>query len=291
MISFNGYSEDELLRIAACLEEHFPHSMAKAVVNAAKERHLDHEEMHTKVEYIVAHGISTTIEGKKAVIGSHHFIFEDEKCTIPEGMEDRFENLPEEYSHLYLAIQNELAAVICIEDPLREEAEAVINSLRRSGIRKIVMMTGDSERTASAIAKRVGVDEYYSEVLPEDKAGFVEREKAAGRKVIMVGDGINDSPALSAADVGIAISDGAEIAREIADIMVSSDDLYQIVTLKLLSDGLMKRIRKNYRVIVGFNTGLILLGVGGILQPTTSALLHNTSTLVISLKSMQNLLS
>lgn len=291
VVSFNGQPAEELLRIAACLEEHFPHSMAKAVVAAAREKGLDHEEMHSKVEYVVAHGISTTINGKKAVIGSYHFVFEDEGAALPAGTKELFGSLPEEYSHLYLAIEGQLAAVICIEDPLREEAEAVINSLRRSGIRKIVMMTGDSERTASAIAKRVGVDEYYSEVLPEDKAGFVEREKAAGRKVIMVGDGINDSPALSAADVGIAISDGAEIAREIADIMVSSDDLYQIVTLKLLSDGLMKRIRKNYRVIVGFNTGLILLGVGGILQPTTSALLHNTSTLVISLKSMQNLLS
>ena len=291
VVSFNGDSPDELLRIAACMEEHFPHSMAKAVVEAAREKGLDHEEMHSRVEYVVAHGISTTINGRKAVIGSYHFVFEDEGAALPEGTKELFESLPEEYSHLYLAIEGQLAAVICIEDPLREEAEAVINSLRRSGIRKIVMMTGDSERTASAIAKRVGVDEYYSEVLPEDKAGFVEREKAAGRKVIMVGDGINDSPALSAADVGIAISDGAEIAREIADIMVSSDDLYQIVTLKLLSDGLMKRIRKNYRVIVGFNTGLILLGVGGVLQPTTSALLHNTSTLVISLKSMQNLLS
>ena len=291
VVSFNGDSPDELLRIAACMEEHFPHSMAKAVVEAAREKGLDHEEMHSKVEYVVAHGISTTINGRKAVIGSYHFVFEDEGTALPEGTKELFESLPEEYSHLYLAIEGQLAAVICIEDPLREEAEAVINSLRRSGIKKIVMMTGDSERTASAIAKRVGVDEYYSEVLPEDKAGFVEREKAAGRKVIMVGDGINDSPALSAADVGIAISDGAEIAREIADIMVSSDDLYQIVTLKLLSDGLMKRIRKNYRVIVGFNTGLILLGVGGVLQPTTSALLHNTSTLVISLKSMQNLLS
>ena len=291
VVSFNGDSPDELLRIAACMEEHFPHSMAKAVVAAAREKGLDHEEMHSRVEYVVAHGISTTINGKKAVIGSYHFVFEDEGAALPAGTKELFGSLPEEYSHLYLAIEGQLAAVICIEDPLREEAEAVINSLRRSGIRKIVMMTGDSERTASAIAKRVGVDEYYSEVLPEDKAGFVERERAAGRKVIMVGDGINDSPALSAADVGIAISDGAEIAREIADIMVSSDDLYQIVTLKLLSDGLMKRIRKNYRVIVGFNTGLILLGVGGILQPTTSALLHNTSTLVISLKSMQNLLS
>lgn len=290
VVSFNGADSDELLRIAACLEEHFPHSMAKAVVDAAQQKHLLHEEMHTKVEYIVAHGISTTIDGKHAVIGSSHFVFEDENCTIPEGKQELFDSLPKEYSHLYLAIEGKLAGVICIEDPLREEAEAVVNSLKRAGITKVVMMTGDSERTAAAIAKRVGVDEYYSEVLPEDKAGFIEKEKAAGRKVIMIGDGINDSPALSAANVGIAISDGAEIAREIADITVGSDDLYQIVTLKLLSDSLMKRIRGNYRFIVSFNLGLILGGVAGILQPTTSALLHNTSTLLISLKSMQNLL-
>lgn len=291
VVTFEGRDQAEMLRIAACLEEHFPHSMANAVVAASRERGLVHEEMHSKVDYIVAHGIASHIGEDKVVIGSYHFVFEDEQCVVPEGEEEKFEALPAEYSHLYLAIAGRLAAVICIEDPLRPEAPEVMKELRKLGIKKIVMMTGDSERTASAIAKRVGVDEYYSEVLPEDKAGFVEREKAAGRKVIMVGDGINDSPALSAADVGIAISDGAEIAREIADIMVSSDDLYQIVTLKLLSDGLMKRIRKNYRVIVGFNTGLILLGVGGVLQPTTSALLHNTSTLVISLKSMQNLLS
>lgn len=290
VVSFNGAEPDELLRIAACLEEHFPHSMAKAVVDAAQQKNLAHEEMHTKVEYIVAHGISTTIDGKRAVIGSSHFVFEDENCTIPEGKQELFDSLPKEYSHLYLAIEGKLAGVICIEDPLREEAEAVVNSLKRAGITKVVMMTGDSERTAAAIAKRVGVDEYYSEVLPEDKAGFIEKEKAAGRKVIMIGDGINDSPALSAANVGIAISDGAEIAREIADITVGSDDLYQIVTLKLLSDSLMKRIRGNYRFIVSFNLGLILCGVAGILQPTTSALLHNTSTLLISLKSMQNLL-
>lgn len=290
VVSFNGAEPDELLRIAACLEEHFPHSMAKAVVDAAQEKNLAHEEMHTKVEYIVAHGISTTIDGKRAVIGSSHFVFEDENCTIPEEKQELFDSLPKEYSHLYLAIEGKLAGVICIEDPLREEAEAVVNSLKRAGITKVVMMTGDSERTAAAIAKRVGVDEYYSEVLPEDKAGFIEKEKAAGRKVIMIGDGINDSPALSAANVGIAISDGAEIAREIADITVGSDDLYQIVTLKLLSDSLMKRIRGNYRFIVSFNLGLILCGVAGILQPTTSALLHNTSTLLISLKSMQNLL-
>lgn len=290
VVSFNGAEPDELLRIAACLEEHFPHSMAKAVVDAAQQKNLAHEEMHTKVEYIVAHGISTTIDGKRAVIGSSHFVFEDENCTIPEEKQELFDSLPKEYSHLYLAIEGKLAGVICIEDPLREEAEAVVNSLKRAGITKVVMMTGDSERTAAAIAKRVGVDEYYSEVLPEDKAGFIEKEKAAGRKVIMIGDGINDSPALSAANVGIAISDGAEIAREIADITVGSDDLYQIVTLKLLSDSLMKRIRGNYRFIVSFNLGLILCGVAGILQPTTSALLHNTSTLLISLKSMQNLL-
>lgn len=291
VISFNGYEPDELLRIAACLEEHFPHSMANAVVDAARAKKLDHEEMHSKVEYVVAHGISTKINDKKVIIGSYHFVFEDEKCVVPEGKEELFKNLPNEYSHLYLAIGDSLAAVICIEDPLREEAEAVINSLRRAGISKIVMMTGDSDRTAKVIAKKVGVDEYYSEVLPEDKAKFVEKEKAKSRKVIMIGDGINDSPALSAADVGIAISDGAEIAREIADITIGSDDLYNIVTLKLLSDSLMKRISKNYRNIVGFNTGLILLGVSGIIQPTTSALFHNTSTLLISLKSMQNLLN
>ena len=290
VISFNGYSENELLRIAACLEEHFPHSMAKAVVNAAKERHLDHEEMHTKVEYIVAHGISTTIEGKKAVIGSHHFIFEDEKCTIPEGMEDRFENLPEEYSHLYLAIQNELAAVICIEDPLRKEAAQVVEQLREAGLSKIVMMTGDSDRTAKAIAARVGVDKYYSEVLPEDKAKFVEEAKAQGRKVLMVGDGINDSPALSAADVGIAISDGAELAREIADITIGADDLSVMVTLKEISNGLMDKIHKNYRRIVGINGSLIALGVTGVIQPTMSALLHNTSTLLIGMDSMKSVL-
>ena len=290
VVSFNGMSEDELLRIAACLEEHFPHSMAKAVVSAAKTKHLDHEEMHSKVEYIVAHGISTQIEGKKAVIGSYHFVFEDEKVVIPEGMEEKFENLPEEYSHLYMAIEGKLAAVICIEDPLREEAVEVIRELRKAGLSKIVMMTGDSERTAKAIAKRVGVDEYYAEVLPEDKAEFCEREKAAGRKVIMIGDGINDSPALSAANVGIAISDGAEIAREIADITVGADNLKELVTLKKISNGLIKRISHNYHSIVGFNAGLIALGVAGIIMPTTSALLHNTSTLIIGLRSMQNLL-
>ena len=283
-------SPDELLRIAACLEEHFPHSMAKAVVDAAKEKYLDHEEMHSKVEYIVAHGISTTINGEKAIIGSYHFVFEDENSIIPEGMEEKFRHLPEEYSHLYLALEGVLAAVICIEDPLRPEAAEIIRQLKKAGLKKIVMMTGDSERTAKAIAKKVGVDEYYAEVLPEDKANFVEKEKAEGRKVIMIGDGINDSPALSAADVGIAISEGAEIAREIADITVAADDLAEILVLRMLSNRLMKRIHKNYRFIVTFNAGLILLGVGGILQPTTSALLHNTSTLYIGLKSMGNLL-
>ena len=291
VISFNGEEPDELLRIAACLEEHFPHSMAKAVVNAANEKNLKHEEMHSKVEYLVAHGISTTIGEKRVVIGSYHFIFEDEKVEIPEGTKEKFESIPAEYSHLYLAINQVLAAVICIEDPLREEANAVINTLHEIGIGKVVMMTGDSERTAAAVAARVGVDEYYSEVLPEDKAGFIEKERAAGRKVIMVGDGINDSPALSAADVGIAISDGAEIAREIADITIGADDLYQIVTLKVLSDGLMKKIQKNYRFIVGFNSILIALGIGGVIQPTTSALLHNGSSLYISLKSMNNILN
>lgn len=290
VIAFNGDNPDELLRIAACMEEHFPHSMAKAVVDAAKERGLDHEEMHSKVEYVVAHGISTMINGKKAVIGSYHFVFEDEACMLPEGTESIFETLPEQYSHLYLAIENELAAVICIEDPLRKEAAEVVHALHLAGIKKIVMMTGDSERIAGAIAKKVGVDEYYSEVLPEDKAGFVEREKAAGRKVIMVGDGINDSPALSAADIGIAISDGAQIAREIADVTIAADDLHEVVVLKNLSDALMKRIHGNYRSIVGFNAGLIGLGVAGVLAPMTSALLHNTSTLLFTLRSMGNLL-
>lgn len=290
VVAFNGMSENELLRIAACLEEHFPHSMAKAVVQAAIDRHLVHEELHSKVEYIVAHGISSKINDKKVVIGSYHFVFEDEKCAVPGGMMEAFDKLPSECSHLFMAIDHELAAVICIEDPLREEAAAVVRKLKETGISKVVMMTGDSDRTAKAIAARVGVDEYYSEVLPEDKASFVEEEKKAGRKVIMIGDGINDSPALSAADIGIAISDGAEIAREIADITVGADSLNELVTLKLISDGLMKRIHKNYRFIVGFNTGLIVLGVAGILQPATSALLHNTSTLMIGLKSMQDIL-
>ena len=290
VVSFNGDSKENLLRLAACMEEHFPHSMAKAVMDAAKERGLTHEEMHSKVEYIVAHGISTTVDGRKAIIGSHHFVFEDENCTIPAGKEELFKNLPEEYSHLYLGIEGELAAVICIEDPLRPEALEVIKQLRKAGFTQIVMMTGDSDRTAKAIAARVGVDKYYSEVLPEDKAKFVEEAKAQGRKVLMVGDGINDSPALSAADVGIAISDGAELAREIADITIGADDLSVMVTLKEISNGLMDKIHKNYRRIVGINGSLIALGVTGVIQPTMSALLHNTSTLLIGMDSMKSVL-
>ena len=290
VVSFNGDSKENLLRLAACMEEHFPHSMAKAVMDAAKERGLIHEEMHSKVEYIVAHGISTMVDGRKAIIGSHHFVFEDEKCTIPVGKEELFRNLPEEYSHLYLGIEGKLAAVICIEDPLRPEAPEVIKQLRKAGFTQIVMMTGDSDRTAKAIAARVGVDKYYSEVLPEDKAKFVEEAKAQGRKVLMVGDGINDSPALSAADVGIAISDGAELAREIADITIGADDLSVMVTLKEISNGLMDKIHKNYRRIVGINGSLIALGVTGVIQPTMSALLHNTSTLLIGMDSMKSVL-
>lgn len=290
VVSFNGDSKENLLRLAACMEEHFPHSMAKAVMDAAKERGLTHEEMHSKVEYIVAHGISTMVDGRKAIIGSHHFVFEDEKCTIPVGKEELFRNLPEEYSHLYLGIEGKLAAVICIEDPLRPEAPEVIKQLRKAGFTQIVMMTGDSDRTAKAIAARVGADKYYSEVLPEDKAKFVEEAKAQGRKVLMVGDGINDSPALSAADVGIAISDGAELAREIADITIGADDLSVMVTLKEISNGLMDKIHKNYRRIVGINGSLIALGVTGVIQPTMSALLHNTSTLLIGMDSMKSVL-
>ena len=291
IVVFADYPEDEALRIAACLEEHFPHSMAKAVVDAAKKRKLYHEEMHSKVEYIVAHGISSHIEEKKVVIGSSHFVFEDEGCWIRPKYQERFDALPSEYSHLYLAVEQELIAVICIEDPLRDEVGEMVRMLKAEGISKVVMMTGDSERTAASIAKRVGVDEYYSEVLPEVKAGFVKREKSFGRKVIMIGDGINDSPALSAADAGVAISDGAEIAREIADITIAADDLREIVTLKRLSNALMKRIHKNYTQIVGINAGLIALGLSGVIQPTTSALFHNTSTLAISLRNMSDLLT
>lgn len=290
VVTFDGRDKNEMLRIAACLEEHFPHSMANAVVAASKKLGLVHEEMHSKVDYIVAHGIASHIGEDKVLIGSYHFVFEDEKCVIPEGEEEKFDALPAEYSHLYLAIAGRLTAVICIEDPLRPEAPEVMKELRKLGIKKIVMMTGDSERTARAIAARVGVDEYHSEVLPEDKADFVEAEKKAGHKVIMVGDGINDSPALSAASVGIAISEGAEIAREIADITISEDAMYQLVTLKAISNALMKRVNRNYRFVISFNFGLIVLGVMGILAPATSALLHNTSTLCVSMHSMTNLL-
>lgn len=291
VISFCDEEPDELLRIAACLEEHFPHSMAKAVVRAAMDKGLVHEENHSKVEYIVAHGISSRIQDKKVIIGSYHFVFEDEQCVIPQGKEELFESLSGECSHLYLAIDGVLAAVIAITDPIREEAPQVVSMLRKCGFSKIVMMTGDSERTAKVVAAKVGVDEYYSEVLPEDKASYVEKEHQAGRKVIMIGDGVNDSPALSAADVGIAICDGAEMAREIADITIAGDNLEELVTLKRLSNALVKRIHGNYRQIVGFNTGLILCGIGGVMQPATSALLHNTSTLAISVKSMKDLLS
>lgn len=289
VVPMNEMNEEELLRLAACLEEHFPHSMAKAVVLAAQKAGLDHEEMHSKVEYIVAHGISSYVGESRVIIGSAHFVFDDEHSTIRPEYQERFDALPEEYSHLYLAIDGVLAAVICIEDPLRPESVDVVKALHAAGFKKIVMMTGDSERTAAAVAARVGVDEYYAEVLPEDKAGFVEREKAAGRRVLMIGDGVNDSPALSAADAGIAISDGAELAREIADITVAADDLYEIVRLRRLSTALMKRIERNYHKIVTINAALILLGVGGVIQPTTSAMLHNVSTLLISLDGMKKL--
>lgn len=290
IITFSGRDQNEMLRIAACLEEHFPHSMANAVIQEARKRNLTHEEMHTKVEYIVAHGIASYINGEKVLIGSSHFVFEDENSMIPPEEMDKFEGRPDQYSHLYLAIAGQLAAIICIADPLREEAKEVVSALRNCGFKRIVMMTGDSDRTANAIARSVGIEEYYSEVLPEDKADFIQKVKANGHKVVMIGDGINDSPALSAADVGIAVSEGAALAREIADITISADDLTELVTLKRISMGLMKRINWNYRSVIGFNLGLIVLGVTGVLAPATSALLHNTSTLVISLKSMTNVL-
>lgn len=290
VVPFGGNDETEMLRIAACLEEHFPHSMANAVVEAAREQNLQHEEMHTQVEYVVAHGIRSTVDGKAALIGSYHFIFEDEGVKVPRGEKRVFNALPDEYSHLYLAIGGKLAAVICIADPLRAEAKSVMEQLHALGVKHTVMLTGDSERTAAAIAREVGVDEYRAEVLPEDKATFVEEARAAGHKVIMIGDGINDSPALSAADVGIAVSDGAAIAREIADITIAADDLSALVTLRKLSEALMQRIQRNYRFVMGFNGGLIGLGAVGILPPATSALLHNTSTIAISLQSMTNVL-
>lgn len=290
VIPFGNRDADEMLRLAACLEEHYPHSMANAVVAAAKEKGLSHEEYHSSVEYVVAHGISSTVENEKVIIGSAHFVFEDEGCVVPEGDEELFNSLSGEYSHLYLAVSGVLAAVICISDPLRAEAADAIKALHDCGISKIVMMTGDNEQTAKAVAAKVGVDEFHAGVLPEDKANFIKREHEKGRKVIMIGDGVNDSPALSEADAGIAINTGAAIAKEIADITVSSEDLYMLVTLRKISSELMKRIHHNYRFIVSFNLMLILLGVGGIIQPTTSALFHNASTLAISLKSMTNLL-
>ena len=290
VIPFGGRTEDDMLRVAACLEEHFPHSMANAVVRAARERNLAHEEMHSQVEYIVAHGISSMVENKKVVIGSAHFIFEDEKCTVPAGEQEKYDALPPEFSHLYLAIGGELAAVICIADPLRPEARDVMKALRALGIKRTVMLTGDSERTAAAIAAEVGVDDYRAEVLPEDKANFVEQERAAGHTVIMLGDGINDSPALSAANVGVAISDGAAIAREIADITIAAENLFELVALRRIAQGLMSRINSNYRFVIGFNGSLIGLGVAGVLAPATSAMMHNLSTLGISLRSMTNLI-
>ncbi len=290
VVPFGGRDRTDMLRLAACLEEHFPHSMANAVVQAAREQGLSHEEMHSEVEYIVAHGIASEVNGRRIVIGSAHFVFEDEHCVIPEGDQARFDSLPDRYSHLYLAISGVLSAVVCISDPLRQEAASVIQSLRDLGIRRVVMLTGDSERTAAAIAAEVGADEYHAEILPADKAAFVEAERAKGHTVIMIGDGINDSPALSRADVGIAISDGAAIAREIADITIAADSLFELVSLRRIASRLTGRIRSNYRFVIGFNGSLIALGVMGVLAPATSAMLHNLSTLGVSLRSMTNLL-
>ena len=290
IVPFGGKDEEEMLRLAACLEEHYPHSIANAVVAEAKTRGLNHEETHSKVEYVVAHGISSIVNEQKVIIGSHHFVFQDEQCVIPEGEQERFDTLPPEYSHLYLAISGVLAAVICIEDPLREEAALVVNCLHRLGLKRIVMMTGDNAKSAQAVAEIVGVDEYYAEVLPEDKAAFIRREHEAGRKVIMIGDGVNDSPALSEADTGISIDSAAAIAQEVADITLTTEDLYALVTLRLLASELMHRIDHNYRFIMTFNAALIALGVIGVLPPTTTALLHNASTLAVSLHSMTMLL-
>lgn len=290
IITFGNNDKAEMLRLAACLEEHFPHSVANAVVNEAKARGLDHEEQHSKVEYIVAHGISSLVGDEKVVIGSYHFVFEDENCTVPQDEQDKFDTIPNEYSQLYMAINRTLVAVICIEDPIKDNVKQTLDNLRTNGIDKIVMMTGDSERTAKAVAEKLGIDEYHAEVMPEDKAMFIEKMQADGNSVIMVGDGVNDSPALSKADVGIAISSGAAIAREIADITVSSDDLNSLVTLKEISNLLMARIRSNYRSIISFNTALIVLGVLGVIPPTTSAFLHNASTLAFTLKSMTKLM-
>lgn len=289
VVTFGGADADEALRLAACLEEHYPHSIANAVIAAAKAKNLNHEERHSQVEYVVAHGISSSIDGKKVIIGSQHFVFEDEGCTVPEGEREKFDRLPSQYSHLFLAVSGVLTAVICIEDPVRPEAAGAIARLHELGVSRVVMMTGDNERTAKAVADAVGVDAYFAGVLPEDKAAFIRREHQQGRKVIMIGDGVNDSPALSEADCGIAISAGAALAREIADITVSADDLFALARLKILSDLLMERVRQSYRFIMSFNTGLILLGALGILPPTTSALLHNASTLAISLRNMTDL--
>ena len=290
VVPFSGCNEREVLQLAACLEEHFPHSMANAVVRAAKERGISHEEMHSEVEYIVAHGIASRVGGERVVIGSHHFVFEDEKCTIPTAEQQKFDALKPAYSHLYMAASGQLVGVICISDPLRPEAAAVLNGLRALGIRNTVMMTGDSERTAAAIAKQVGVDRFFAEVLPEDKANFVQQAKAEGHTVVMIGDGINDSPALSAADIGIAINSGAAIAREIADVTIKADSLEELVALKAIANSLQKRVHANYRFVLTFNSALIALGALGILQPASSAMLHNLSTIGISLKSMTNLL-
>ena len=290
VVPFSGCNEREVLQLAACLEEHFPHSMANAVVRAAKERGISHEEMHSEVEYIVAHGIASRVGGERVVIGSHHFVFEDEKCTIPTAEQQKFDALKPAYSHLYMAASGQLVGVICISDPLRPEAAAVLNGLRALGIRNTVMMTGDSERTAAAIAKQVGVDRFFAEVLPEDKANFVQQAKAEGHTVVMIGDGINDSPSLSAADIGIAINSGAAIAREIADVTIKADSLEELVALKAIANSLQKRVHANYRFVLTFNSALIALGALGILQPASSAMLHNLSTIGISLKSMTNLL-
>ena len=290
VVPFSGCDEREVLQLAACLEEHFPHSMANAVVRAARERGISHEEMHSEVEYIVAHGIASRVSGERVVIGSHHFVFEDEKCTVPAAEQEKFDTLKPEYSHLYMAASGQLVGVICIADPLRPEAAQVLNSLRALGIQNTVMMTGDSERTAAAIAKQVGVDHFFAEVLPEDKANFVQQAKAEGHTVVMIGDGINDSPALSAADIGIAINSGAAIAREIADVTIKADSLEELVALKAIANAMQKRVHANYRFVLSFNSALILLGALGILQPASSAMLHNLSTIGISLKSMTNLL-
>ena len=290
VVPFNGNSEKEMLRLAACLEEHYPHSVANAVVRCAKQRGIDHEEKHASVTYLVAHGIVSSVDGERVCIGSRHFIFQDEGCHIPEGEEEKFDRLPDEYSHLYLSIGGVLSAVILIEDPIKTEASQTVEKLRELGFHRLVMMTGDSERTARSVAVKIGLQEYRAEVLPEEKAGFIRNEREKGKCVVMIGDGVNDSPALSEADVGVAINSGAAIAREVADITISEDDLASLVTLRKLSCGLMDRIHWNYRTIIVFNSMLIVLGMIGVLPPSTTALLHNASTIAISLRSMKNLL-